>query len=111
MEKKISVITSVFNGEKTIQDTILSVLNQDYINFELINIDPQLFNQGKSLLGCWGGNSHPDRDIEKFTEVIQAKKNILTTLFSTPYKLDDINEALNDLENGKIGRPIIDMAL
>lgn len=78
---------------------------------ELINIDPQLFNQGKSLLGCWGGNSHPDRDIEKFTEVIQAKKNILTTLFSTPYKLDDINKALNDLENGKIGRPIIDMAL
>jgi len=39
MEKKISVITSVFNGEKTIQDTILSVLNQDYINFELIIVD------------------------------------------------------------------------
>ena len=39
MEKKISVITSVFNGEKTIEDTILSVLNQDYINFELIIVD------------------------------------------------------------------------
>ncbi len=39
MEKKISVITSVFNGEKTIEDTILSVLNQDYSNFELIVID------------------------------------------------------------------------
>ena len=39
MEKKISVITSVFNGEKTIEDTILSVLNQDYSNFELIIVD------------------------------------------------------------------------
>ena len=37
--KKISVITSVLNGENTIEHTILSVLNQDYNNFELIIID------------------------------------------------------------------------
>lgn len=38
-ENRISVITSVYNGEKTIEHTILSVLKQDYGNYELIIVD------------------------------------------------------------------------
>ena len=36
---KISIITVVKNAEKTIENTILSVLNQTYKNIELIIID------------------------------------------------------------------------
>lgn len=36
---KISIITVVYNGEKTIKDSILSVLRQDFLNKEYIIID------------------------------------------------------------------------
>ncbi len=39
MNKKISIITPVFNNEKTIEKCILSVKNQDYNNIEHIIID------------------------------------------------------------------------
>ena len=36
---KISIITVTFNSEKTLQDTLDSVLRQDYRNIEHIIID------------------------------------------------------------------------
>tara|TARA_B100001057_G_C22637271_1_gene866761 strand:+ start:178 stop:963 length:786 start_codon:yes stop_codon:yes gene_type:complete len=39
MEKKISVLMTVFNAEKFIKESISSILNQSYRNFELIIVD------------------------------------------------------------------------
>ena len=38
-QSKISIITAVFNGEKYLEQTIKSITNQTYKNFEYIIID------------------------------------------------------------------------
>ncbi|BDA83927.1 dehydrogenase [Aureimonas sp. SA4125] len=74
-----------------------------------LEISPGVFNQGKSLMGTWGGDSMPDRDYGRFGRLIAESPYPVRDLLSAPYSLEQINEALADLRSGKIGRPLIDM--
>ena len=38
-EKKVSIIIPAYNAEKTIQSTLMSIINQTYLNYECIVID------------------------------------------------------------------------
>jgi S-(hydroxymethyl)glutathione dehydrogenase / alcohol dehydrogenase len=73
-------------------------------------ISPSVFNQGKSLLGTWGGDSVPDRDFARFGRLLSSNRYPVRQLLSEPYRLADINQALDNLRTGKIGRPLIDMS-
>ena len=73
-------------------------------------MSPGVFNQGKSLLGTWGGDSVPDRDYARFGRLLTNNRFPVRQLLSEPYRLEDINQALDDLRSGKIGRPLIDMS-
>lgn len=76
---------------------------------ETLSIDPQQLNQGKRLLGTWGGDSDPDRDYGRYCRLLTAGKIDIAPLLSTPYPLERINEALDDLEAGCVARPLIAM--
>lgn len=78
---------------------------------QTIVLDPWQFNQGKSLLGTWGGDSKPDRDYPKFAALMTNQQINVAPLFSDPFRLEDINLVLDNLEDGKLGRPLIDMKL
>jgi len=74
-------------------------------------LNPGVFNQGKSLMGTWGGDSVPDRDYIRFARLLGSDRFPARDLLSKPYRLEDINSAIDDLEAGRVGRPLIDMSL
>lgn len=76
-----------------------------------LTLDPGLFNQGKSLLGTWGGDAVPDRDYARFARLLATTQYDVRGLLSAPYRLDQADQALADLADGKVGRPLIDMSL
>jgi S-(hydroxymethyl)glutathione dehydrogenase / alcohol dehydrogenase len=76
-----------------------------------LTIDPGVFNQGKSLLGTWGGDSVPDRDYARFGRLLACGRFAIRGLLSKPYRLGEADQALKDLAAGTVGRPLIDMKL
>ncbi|MCC7204269.1 MAG: zinc-binding dehydrogenase [Phycisphaeraceae bacterium] len=79
-----------------------------------VAIDPKHFNQGKRLLGTWGGDSDPDRDYPRYARLLAGEGNArlrVEPMLTRGYGLTTINQALDDLEAGKAMRPLIDLTL
>lgn len=74
---------------------------------EKITLDPFELICGKQICGTWGGESMPDRDIDKFDQYYLKKLLPLEKLISKKYRLKDINQAVNDLRDKKIARALI----
>ena len=89
----------------------LCVLAGNLPHDERISLDPFDLIKGKRIVGSWGGETQPDRDIPKFVDLYLSGQLKLDQLITNSYTLDDINKALEDFENGRIGRALIDMSL
>lgn len=76
---------------------------------ETIALDPGQLNQGKGLLGTWGGDNDPDRDFPRYCQLIQAGRLDVSPLRSEPFSLGEINEAIAALEARQVARPMIDV--
>jgi S-(hydroxymethyl)glutathione dehydrogenase/alcohol dehydrogenase len=74
-----------------------------------ISIDPFELICGKQIRGSWGGSSNPDRDIPLFAKLYLQGRLPLEKLITKQYPLDAINEALDDLEHHRVGRPLIEI--
>jgi len=76
---------------------------------EKIRLDPHDLISGKRIEGSWGGACVPDRDIPKLAALYLAGKLPLEKLVGKRYQLEQINQALDDLERRKITRALIEM--
>jgi S-(hydroxymethyl)glutathione dehydrogenase / alcohol dehydrogenase len=76
---------------------------------EQISLNPFDLIRGKRIVGTWGGESQPDRDIPLYAGLYLAGKLNLDAMITHTYPLEAINDALNDLERGKVGRALIEM--
>ncbi len=74
-----------------------------------IELDPYDLICGRRIEGSWGGSSCPDKDIPLLAGLYLEGKLPLEKLLSNRYSLIDINQALDDLENRKIVRGLIEM--
>jgi len=75
----------------------------------LIKINPFELINGKNIAGSWGGASRPDSDIPIMYSIFSKNNNLLNKLITKRYSLENINQALHDLEMEKVFRPIIKM--
>ena len=61
---------------------------------------------GKKIIGSEGGSARPSKDIPNILKIVKSKK--INQLISKVYRLEDINDAINDIRSGSIeGRAII----
>jgi S-(hydroxymethyl)glutathione dehydrogenase/alcohol dehydrogenase len=74
-----------------------------------LEIDPRELNQGKRLLGTWGGDNVPDRDYPRYCRLIVSGKMDVEPLLARSYALADVNAALEALERGEAARPLLDL--
>ena len=75
-----------------------------------MSLDPGQLNLGKRLLGTWGGDSEPDRDYARYCRMVASDELKVGPLLEARYRLEDVNQALDDLEYGRVLRPLIEMA-
>jgi Zn-dependent alcohol dehydrogenase len=65
---------------------------------------------GKSLLGCSSGSVRPSVDIPRYIELYQAGRLPLDVVVTTTFGLDEVNDALEAMHAGKVGRGVLVMA-
>ncbi|MBL78530.1 MAG: acetoin dehydrogenase [Nitrosomonadaceae bacterium] len=76
---------------------------------ETISINPIELIKGKQIVGSWGGETQPDKDIPIYLNLYKTGKLKLNSLITQTYKLEEINQALDELEKGMLGRGLIEM--
>ncbi|MED5578500.1 MAG: zinc-binding dehydrogenase [Nitrospinota bacterium] len=76
---------------------------------EKISIDPFDLIKGKNIVGTWGGETSPERDIRFYIKKFFSGEMGLSDLITHEYDLEHINEGFSDLEKGKVGRALIKM--
>jgi S-(hydroxymethyl)glutathione dehydrogenase/alcohol dehydrogenase len=78
---------------------------------EMIQLDPYELIAGKRIRGSWGGGARPDEDIPRLAELYARGELPIADLVNARYPLERVNQALDDLEAGRVLRPLLDMAL
>ena len=76
---------------------------------ERISLDPHDLIKGRTIRGSWGGGCRPDEDIPRLARAIIDAGTNLDFMMPRLYALDEVNQALDDVEARKAIRPVIDL--
>jgi len=87
----------------------LCVLAGNVSHGETISIDPFDLIRGKQLIGTWGGETIPERDIRLYIEKYLTGDLPLGQLITHERPLEEINQVIRAMESGEVGRVLIKM--
>jgi S-(hydroxymethyl)glutathione dehydrogenase/alcohol dehydrogenase len=74
-----------------------------------ISLDPFEMINGKLIFGSFGGGSNPEEDIKTISKLLHESRLNLEYMLGDVFALEDVNQALKQLEMGQPGRPLIRM--
>ncbi len=69
----VSIIINCFNGEKYLKETLVSVLNQSYKNWEIIFWDNQSIDKSKSIFNSFSDKRFKYFYAEQHTPLYKAR--------------------------------------
>jgi Zn-dependent alcohol dehydrogenase len=105
MEQILPAVRPGVLGKSTGGTAVLVGVPQTPVEIQAIDL---LINE-KKYIGSIGGSCRPDRDFPMFLRWYREGLLDLDAMVTARYKLDDINQATDDLQNGKIfGRAILE---
>jgi len=76
---------------------------------QTVQIDPFDLIKGKCIAGTWGGETDTDRDIPIYVDLAISGKLDLSRLICRVYGLNDINKAIEYMEQRAISRVLVKM--
>ncbi|MBM3878942.1 MAG: zinc-binding dehydrogenase [Verrucomicrobia bacterium] len=85
----------------------LCLLAGNLAHGERITLDPFDLIRGKLIRGTWGGETQPDNDLPRYCNLYLSGRLRLDRIPIHAYRLDQIDQALDDLDQGKLGRALI----
>ncbi len=103
------IVTATRSGVAGLRRGGTSVLVGICLSPPVIDLQ-NIMGGSKAFMGCVGGDSVPDRDFPLWLEWQASQRLPLDALVTRRYRLDEVNEALDDLDAGRItGRAIFEM--
>lgn len=76
---------------------------------EPVPIDSFPLHFGRRIVGSHGGDTNPDVDIPRYLKLYQAGKLNLDPLITHRFPLESINDAIDAMRAGQVGRCVIQM--
>ena len=76
MNPKVSIIVPIYNAEKTLKRCVNSILNQDYIDFELLLIDDGSKDSSGAICDEYAAKDARVRVIHKENSGVSASRNL-----------------------------------
>jgi len=87
----------------------LCVLAGNLPQGQTISLDPFDLIKGKKIVGTWGGETDPDRDIPLHVQWAMSGTLDLKKIICREFELEDLNEAVDYMQKSAVGRVLLKM--